>query len=234
MPGSGKGDHQGWPLNVGIVAMEVYFPSQYVDQSELEVFDGVSEGKYTIGLGQDKMGFCSDCEDVNSLCLTVVQRLMEKNDIAYTDIGRLEVGTETIIDKSKSVKTVLMQLFEDSGNTGVEGIDTTNACYGGTSALFNAVNWMESSSWDGMCDKYLTGLISSNGFHRYITVEMKKNICLYTIESYFTVWSFGLRNVYQKVQLKSCDSVILHSIIVLLPLAGWHIGIVICPSVHTF
>lgn len=191
MPGSGKGDHQGWPLNVGIMAMEVYFPSQYVDQSELEVFDGVSQGKYTIGLGQDKMGFCSDCEDVNSLCLTVVQRLMEKNNIAYTDIGRLEVGTETIIDKSKSVKTVLMQLFEDSGNTSVEGIDTTNACYGGTSALFNAVNWMESSSWDGMCDKYLTGLISSNGFHRCITIEMSKNICFYTIESYFTVWSCG-------------------------------------------
>lgn len=67
----------------------------------------------------------------------------------YRDIGRLEVGTETIIDKSKSVKSVLMQLFQDSGNTDVEGIDTTNACYGGTAALFNAVNWIESSSWDG-------------------------------------------------------------------------------------
>lgn len=29
------------------------------------------------------------------------------------------------------------------------GIDTTNACYGGTSALFNAVSWIESRSWDG-------------------------------------------------------------------------------------
>lgn len=64
-------------------------------------------------------------------------------------IGRLEVGTETIIDKSKSVKSALMQLFEESGNTDIEGVDTTNACYGGTSALFNAVNWVESSSWDG-------------------------------------------------------------------------------------
>lgn len=63
--------------------------------------------------------------------------------------GRLEVGTETIIDKSKSVKSVLMKLFEDSGNFDVEGIDTTNACYGGTNALFNALSWVESSSWDG-------------------------------------------------------------------------------------
>uniref|UniRef100_A0A8W8JYK4 Hydroxymethylglutaryl-CoA synthase n=1 Tax=Magallana gigas TaxID=29159 RepID=A0A8W8JYK4_MAGGI len=138
-----------WPKDVGIVAMEVYFPSQYVDQAELEIFDKVSTGKYTIGLGQAKMGFCSDREDINSLCLTVVQKLIEKNDLSYNDIGRLEVGTETIIDKSKSTKTVLMQLFESSGNYSVEGIDTTNACFGGTSALFNAVNWIESSSWDG-------------------------------------------------------------------------------------
>lgn len=40
-----------------------------------------------------------------------------------------------------------MQLFGD--NTNIEGVDTVNACYGGTNALFNAVNWVESSGWDG-------------------------------------------------------------------------------------
>ncbi|XP_073334433.1 hydroxymethylglutaryl-CoA synthase, cytoplasmic isoform X1 [Pagrus major] len=150
MPGSASASCLGpWPKDVGIIAMELYIPSQYVDQAELEQFDGVPAGKYTVGLGQARMGFCSDCEDINSLCLTVVQRLMERNSLSYDSVGRLEVGTETIIDKSKSVKTVIMQLFEDSGNTDVEGIDTTNACYGGTAALFNAVNWVESSSWDG-------------------------------------------------------------------------------------
>ncbi|NXE43830.1 HMCS1 protein, partial [Ptilorrhoa leucosticta] len=151
-----------WPKDVGIVALEIYFPSQYVDQAELEKYDGVNAGIYTsggvslsgqgtptVGLGQLKMGFCSDREDISSLCLTVVQKLMEKNNLSYDCIGRLEVGTETIIDKSKSVKTVLMQLFEESGNMDVEGIDTMNACYGGTAALFNAINWIESSSWDG-------------------------------------------------------------------------------------
>ncbi|XP_034752233.1 hydroxymethylglutaryl-CoA synthase, cytoplasmic [Etheostoma cragini] len=150
MPGSGPISCLGpWPKDVGIIALELYFPSQYVDQTELEQIDGVTAGKYTVGLGQARMGFCSDREDINSLCLTVVQRLMERNGLSYDSVGRLEVGTETIIDKSKSVKTVIMQLFEDSGNTDVEGIDTTNACYGGTAALFNAVNWVESSSWDG-------------------------------------------------------------------------------------
>lgn len=138
-----------WPENVGIRAMEIYFPSQYVDQTELEKFDGASEGKYTVGLGQLKMGFCSDREDINSLALTVTKNLMERYEVRPQDIGYLVVGTETIIDKSKSVKTALMRLFEPAGITDLEGIDSTNACYGGTAALFHALNWVESSAWDG-------------------------------------------------------------------------------------
>ena len=75
--------------------------------------------------------------------------LLEKFNVDPKSIGRLDVGTETIIDKSKSVKTTLMDLFAESGNFDIEGIDSKNACYGGTAALFNAINWVESSSWDG-------------------------------------------------------------------------------------
>jgi hydroxymethylglutaryl-CoA synthase len=74
---------------------------------------------------------------------------MRKYNIDPRSIGRLDVGTETIIDKSKSVKTVLMDLFASSGNHDIEGIDSKNACYGSTAALFNAVNWCQSESWDG-------------------------------------------------------------------------------------
>ena len=54
------------PQNIGIKALELYFPSQCVDQAELETFDGVSQGKYTIGLGQTKMSFCDDREGKES------------------------------------------------------------------------------------------------------------------------------------------------------------------------
>lgn len=57
------------------------------------------------------------------------------------------MGTETLIDKSKSVKTSLMSLFGE--NSDLEGITNVNACYGGTAALFNSVSWVESSEWDG-------------------------------------------------------------------------------------
>lgn len=78
-----------------------------------------------------------------------VSSLLEKYNIDPKSIGRLEVGTETIIDKSKSVKTTLMDLFAESGNYDIEGVDSKNACYGSTAAVFNAINWIESSSWDG-------------------------------------------------------------------------------------
>lgn len=87
--------------------------------------------------------------DIYSLALTTVSSLLKKYEIDPKSIGRLEVGTETLLDKSKSVKTVLMQLFAPHGNTNIEGVDTVNACYGGTNALFNTINWMESSAWDG-------------------------------------------------------------------------------------
>ncbi len=157
------------PRDVGVLAMELYVPKRCISEEDLEEFDGVSKGKYTIGLGQKYMAFTDDKEDVNSVALTgtslpplvfyfhhnhahfdiVVSSLLEKYHIDPLSIGRLDVGTETLIDKSKATKTVLMNLFSRSGNHDIEGIDNKNACYGSTAALFNAVNWVQSESWDG-------------------------------------------------------------------------------------
>lgn len=132
--------------DVGILAMEMYFPTRYVSQTALEKADGC-EGKYVTGLGQDAMAFTDDREDITSCMLTVVDNLLTRYSVSPSQIGRLEVGTETLIDKSKSVKTSLMKLFGD--NTDLEGVTNVNACYGGTAAVFNSVDWVESSSWDG-------------------------------------------------------------------------------------
>lgn len=85
--------------------------------------------------------------DIYSIALTVTSNLLSKYDIDPSSIGRLEVGTETLLDKSKSVKSVLMQLF--GHNTNIEGVDNINACYGGTNAFINSINWIEGSGWDG-------------------------------------------------------------------------------------
>lgn len=133
--------------NAGILAMDCYFPQRFVPQTLLEEADSCP-GKYIVGLGQTALAFFDDREDVASIMLTVCSQLLEKYGVPPSAVGRLEVGTETLIDKSKSVKTTLMHhLFGD--NSDVEGVTSTNACYGGTAALFNSVAWVESSAWDG-------------------------------------------------------------------------------------
>lgn len=135
--------------NVGILAAEVYFPAQYVRQEDLEAQDGVPAGKYTMGLGQQGLAFVGDREDVVSMSLTALRQLLDRHGVAPHEVGRLEVGTESPVDSSKSIKSYLMMLFEEAGNTDVEGVDCIQACYGGTAAVQNAVNWVESRAWDG-------------------------------------------------------------------------------------
>lgn len=77
------------PKDVGILAMEMYFPQRCISEEELEEFDGVSKGKYTIGLGQKFMACCDDREDINSFALTAVINLLEKYDIDPKSIGRI-------------------------------------------------------------------------------------------------------------------------------------------------
>ena len=50
--------------------IELYFPLRCISETDLERFDGVSAGKYTLGLGQERMAFCDDREDINSFLLT--------------------------------------------------------------------------------------------------------------------------------------------------------------------
>jgi hydroxymethylglutaryl-CoA synthase len=57
--------------------------------------------------------------------VAAVRSLLKKYNISPNSIGRLEVGTETLIDKSKAVKTVLMKLFEEASNTDVDGKESS-------------------------------------------------------------------------------------------------------------
>ena len=154
--------------NVGIHALELYFPNHRADQQQLEDYDGVP-GKYTVGLGQVEVTFGADDEDAVSMALSAVSRLMKRHGIAWTEIGRLEVGTESSSDRSKSVKSHLMQLFEAHGATDVEGIDTYHACYGGTAAFFNTVAWCQGEAWDGRYGLVVcVDLAETDGKHRFL------------------------------------------------------------------
>lgn len=132
---------------IGIKYIEAYIPKYAITQKNMEIHDN-QINKYTKGLKQEAIGFVDENEDVVSMCLTLVNRMMNKYNIPWDKIGRLEVGTESSVDRSKSVKTFLMRLFNQHGVYDVEGVDTYNACYGGTAALLNTINWLKSTDED--------------------------------------------------------------------------------------
>ncbi|GIQ89449.1 hypothetical protein KIPB_011916, partial [Kipferlia bialata] len=144
----------------GIAAMQVYVPRLYVEQADLERHDAQSDdhyatrmkGKYTKGLGQNRMAIATDAEDCISMALTVTDMLLRNHGVDISRIGRVDVGSESNPDKSKSIKSHLMRLFSadtdgdrlGSRGVSIEGCDCVNACYGGMQAVFNALDWLHS------------------------------------------------------------------------------------------
>lgn len=98
---------------------------------------------------QQGLSFCGDREDSVSMCMTVFRRLLVRHGVDAREIGHVQCGTETSVDGSKGLKTYVMPLLEEAGNTDVEGVDLVQACYGGTAAVLNAAAWVESRAWDG-------------------------------------------------------------------------------------
>eukprot|EP00434_Breviolum_minutum_P025189 symbB.v1.2.022250.t3/scaffold1931.1/size95788/1 len=69
---------------------------------------------------------------------------------ARNAIGRIDIGTESIQDRSKSMKSYIMDIFERYANeSNIEGVDQYNACYGGQACGLCTLSWVESDRWDG-------------------------------------------------------------------------------------
>ena len=111
---------------------------------------GVAAGKFTHGIGQTSLAVPSDREDPVSMALTCANKLLERYAVDPRLIGRLEIGTESMVDRSRSMKSYLVKhLFRPAGHYDLEGATCVMACYGGTSALFNALDWLRSGAAQG-------------------------------------------------------------------------------------
>ena len=92
------------------------------------------EGKYTIGLMMQEFAACDEDEGVITMALTVVSRLVETHGLRYEDIGMVQVGSESLLDRSKSMKTELMALIEVNAYADLEGVDYYGASASSASA----------------------------------------------------------------------------------------------------
>jgi len=151
-PPAGEPDEGGDKIDpsrqAGLHAIEMYTPRHAVKAKVLEKAHGV-DGKYTAGLMMNEFCGTGEDEDPVSIALTSLSRLMYKYNCKFEEVGMLYVGSESLLDRSKSIKSNLMMLFNEHNCYDVEGTDTYNACYGGTAALLNCMNWVTCPSWDG-------------------------------------------------------------------------------------
>jgi hydroxymethylglutaryl-CoA synthase len=135
-----------WPNDIGILGIHLYLPTTYTTLPSSKLSScwasPYDNDPVSIAIPGDK-------EDTVSMGLTALSQLLNKYSINPRDIGRLEVGTSDLTDKSKSIKTYMMSLLKESGNCNVEGVTSHGSSYGAVQALYNSVAWIESRAWDG-------------------------------------------------------------------------------------
>jgi 3-hydroxy-3-methylglutaryl CoA synthase len=133
--------------SVGISALGVHFPSAALPLAELGALRGVDPNKYLSGLGCHEMALCPAGTDVVALAVTAARRALESWQGSLSDIGMIVVGTETAKDMSRPLSA---WVAEELGLTGaVRSYEVKHACYGGTLALRQAVEWRRSGAARG-------------------------------------------------------------------------------------
>jgi hypothetical protein len=96
----------------------------------------------------DRYSTCGEDEDVVSMALTAVHRLLRHSGIQPSEVGMLNVGCP-VLDRSKSMKTELMTLLETKGCSLADGVDYCDAYTGAASSIRDCIIWSQSGSWDG-------------------------------------------------------------------------------------
>ena len=172
-PAGGEPDEGGDDIDpsrqAGIHAIEAYVPRNAVKAATLEKAHGV-DGKYTQGLMMTEFCGTGEDEDPVSIGLSAVSRLMYRYNVKFEEVGMMYVGSESLLDRAKSIKSNLMMLFNENNCYDVEGCDTYNACYGGTAALLNCMNWLTSDAWDGRwAIAVATDIADSPAGYRFMT-----------------------------------------------------------------
>jgi hydroxymethylglutaryl-CoA synthase len=130
---------------VGLEAMGLAVPGQYVDMTELAEARGVAPGKYLEGIGLEQMAVPSVGEDTVTLAVRAARVALRGVDVSQ--IGLCIVGTETAVDHSKPVASFVQGLL--GLPTYCRVYETKHACYGGTAGLMTALDWLRAGSNQG-------------------------------------------------------------------------------------
>ena len=140
-------------MKIGIDAIDYYIPPIALRIDELAKARNIPPAKLEKGLGLHAMSLTDVNEDTASLAANALLRLIEKNKIDPTTIGRIYLGTESAIDAAKPTSTYAVGAVEDKLTDqfgercfkNCDVVDLTFACIGAIDALENCIDWVRAN-----------------------------------------------------------------------------------------
>jgi hydroxymethylglutaryl-CoA synthase len=130
-------------IDTGVAALGLKLPDEAIDLRVLAEIRGVDPDKYTIGLGCDRMAVAPS-EAVVDLAVGAAERALSRWGGDPSRIGLLAVGTETALDMSRPLSAFVAERIGLQG--AIRSYEVKHACYGGTLALRQAVEWRQSGA----------------------------------------------------------------------------------------
>ncbi|MGI0047631.1 MAG: hydroxymethylglutaryl-CoA synthase family protein [Nitrosotalea sp.] len=140
-------------MAAGIDDIAIYIPRLFVDARDFAKARGMDPDKLQRGLGVSKMAMVDTNQDPASMAANACLRIIERNQLAPKDIGRLYVATESSLDESKAMNSyvigMLEQVYGDDSFEHCGGIECKFACVSGSYALYDNSNWIRAGEAEG-------------------------------------------------------------------------------------
>ena len=193
---------------VGIDDMELYVPSLYLPIEELSKKRNIDFGKLHNGLGLKSMAFPDVHEDAATMAANAILKLIKRNNIHPSQIGRIYLGTESALDDAKPTASYALDMlisyfspqFGEDCFLNCDVVDLNFACIGGVDALQNTLDWVNG-------DKERIGIVVTSDIAKYelgssgeytqgagaIAILVKQNPRLLAI---YDIWGIGTRPVH--------------------------------------
>jgi len=132
--------------NFGIEALGIKIPSYAMHAKEIAKLHGIPEEKVTVGLACHMIGLCLDNETVVDLAVGAAERALKDWGGDPKNIGLIAVGTESSVDESRPLSAWVADRLDLKGM--IRSYEVKHACYGGTVALRQALEWKAATQND--------------------------------------------------------------------------------------
>ena len=133
--------------HAGISSIGLAIPPLAMHVTELARLRGVDPAKYLVGLGCREIALCPEGYGVVDLAARAARRALARWDGDVSSIGLIAVGTESALDMSRPLSAWIAGELGLSG--AVRSYEVKHACYGGTLALRQALEWLVSGAAPG-------------------------------------------------------------------------------------